>query len=129
MKQSIIVSLRAPNDLVLLEMTQDNENERYHVRTYASVDEAIARYEELYEQIHGRQESAKMGDEYKLDPRIQIVDGEDVSVLVKDDIVDMDNFRVLGFQSQFGTMVGASATGPKALEWHEQGIKPGLVMI
>lgn len=129
MTQSIIVSMIGPNNTIMLEMIQDNENERYHVRTYQSIDHAIARYEDLYETIHGQQNSAQMGTVHKLDPRIHVVDGDDVSVLVRNDVVVMDEFRIYGFKSDYGTMVGALAAGDKAMEWHEEGIKPGLVRI
>lgn len=127
MANSIIVSFIGPNNTILIEMMAYNE--RYFVRTYETIDHAIARYEKFYENTHGEQESSHMGKDFKLDPRIHEVEGDDVSALVRDDIVDMDQFLIFPCGTPYGILVGALAVGPMAEAWHGEGIQPGNVMI
>jgi hypothetical protein len=128
MTNSIIVSFIGPYGNVMLEMKEE-EGRRPFIRAYESVDHAIARFEKLYESVHGDQSSGEMGDNFILDPRIHEVAGEQVSVLIADDIVDPDDFRSYAFVSPYGRMIGASAVGSMALQWHGEGIVPGYVKI
>jgi hypothetical protein len=125
--ESIIVSYVGYNGIVMIEMMKDNET--YHIRTYESIDHAIARYENLFELWNGVQQSAEMGTDYRIDPRIHVVEGNDVSSLIRDDVVHMEDFRIFGIKTSFGVMIGASAMGPEAEKWHGEGIAPGLVKI
>lgn len=127
MSSSIIVSMLGPNQTIMIEMFK--QDEAFFVRTYETMDHAIARFEKLYERFHGNQPSSRMGTAYKLDPRIHEVEGNDVTFLIQDDIVVREEFRVFPFRTDYGMMVGAYASGAEAEKWHTSGLVPGGVKI
>lgn len=129
MSKSIIVSFIGPFGNVLLEMQQSELDPLPYVRTYKSIDEAIGRFEALYEQFHGEQSSSRMGEDFEIDPRIHEVEGSNVQVLVDAGVVEIDDFYVVPTRTSYGILSGGLATGQFAHDWHVKGLVPGHVKI
>jgi hypothetical protein len=118
-----IVTILADNKIYL--MMNDKT-----VQGFDTVNEAINHFEVGYNNNHARGYEASMSaclNFIQFSPSIHEWEHENLTPLVDEGVIELDNFRGYSLSSVSGRMLGAICTGENALTFHESGITPKLI--